>query len=122
MRFAKTAAMALMVGAALTASPAAAMPGPDAKIAGGAPLAIVDIRGGSRFRGRHRGGFGRGSFSRGLGRPGFHQRGFRKRGLHHSLGHDKFRHRGFRKGHRSGGFGHGGKSFGGHHGFRPYAK
>jgi len=120
MRLLKTVAVGLVVWAATAASPAAALPGSVAKlaVASGSP-AIVDVRGGFKYRGRHHGGFGRRSFHRGFGHRGFHKRGF-----HRGFGHGKFRHRGFKKGFKFGGFGHGGGKFR-HHGgkgYRFYAK
>lgn len=123
MRNATLVAIGLVFWGALAASPATAMPGTVAEIgAGGTPPAIVDVRGGFKFRGRHHRGFGRGSISRGFGRRGFHQRDFGKRGFHRGFGQGTFRQRGFRKGRGLGGFGHRGKGFGRHHGLRSHVK
>lgn len=116
MRNAKSVALGLVFWGALAASPATAMPGTVANLeSGGAPPAIVDIRGGFKFRGRHHRGFGRRSFFHGFGHRRFHHRGFRKRGIHPGFGQGTFRQRGFRKR-------HGGKRFGHHHGLRFHAK
>ncbi len=124
MRFAKTVVMGLAVCAAMAANPATAKPGGVAKsVAGGASPAIVDIRGGFKYGGRHYGGFGGRSYFRGFGHRGFHKRGFH-RGFGHGFGRGKFRHRGFKKGFKFGGFGHGGGKFRHHSGkgFRFHVK